>query len=785
MGLFDKLKGKIKETVKEQLTDSRTPEVEKKEEVIPTDVSENESENDRPETVPATAIWNDDNDEWEVGERDENGVTVGEWKWWREDGTLCCVTHFEEGSMARNFTFERFHEDGTYAQKGAYVNGVQHGTFYYQGSENYTSERVLEQAPAENIFRFEFDWENGSVVGTRQWDADNNELNQKGNPLNMKRPESVDEAAVFNEEHNEYQLEQHNEFGEPIGTHKYWRANGAIFEELEYKNGSKISQRQFHPSGNLAVEFLYQPNCTTFTSRVLIDEANSDIEFNRNGLADNVVKKEYLFDNLGFMIAWKGFDANGKVVVEEEINVNTSGRIPQLDFDSVEEASTSWNNRGEQFFKDMNHFVDQYYVEGHPEVSYEPQDERVDMEKYMIHQIIKMNKAGQMNELHEQFKPSINAFSNEFWMSSGKNVSNVVATNDATYVTLENEVYKMTDDGYELVKNAMYVGISKSQKHLLFCENEGVIVREISTGNISFSLKYPTTYGEAIANEVPHLNNKALASTDQLGISGVELCFDEKAIVLATKRGTFILNQNDSKCIFPTVEQLKHEVGQNDSVLSLVNNYCSISATGDYLNCTAAFKSGHEYTSVFKIDSTTNEAKCFRTDVEQNMYITTSIFDHNNSLIQGRFQGPDGYGRGDVTYLLGIPENSFNSEGEGIVTDETPSLFNFMGEVQQLAYWQDQLYSATSKKYIWSNFVPGSEGGVNYCFLGGDLNYGKVSSMSVSPDGKSMVIATNYGCVFKFSPSEEMEARKNHVSNMNVSSDKLFLFLHGESPLIW
>jgi len=39
-------------------------------------------EQDRPSTVPAEARWNADENEWEIGEYDEDGNMIGEWKWW-------------------------------------------------------------------------------------------------------------------------------------------------------------------------------------------------------------------------------------------------------------------------------------------------------------------------------------------------------------------------------------------------------------------------------------------------------------------------------------------------------------------------------------------------------------------------------------------------------------------------------------------------------------------------------------------------------------------------------
>lgn len=78
--------------------------------------SENQQVN-KPESVPAEAVWNASENEWELGEKNDQGNNIGEWKWWlAPNGHL--VSHvIYEGDSGQNFTYTRFHPDGTYSQK--------------------------------------------------------------------------------------------------------------------------------------------------------------------------------------------------------------------------------------------------------------------------------------------------------------------------------------------------------------------------------------------------------------------------------------------------------------------------------------------------------------------------------------------------------------------------------------------------------------------------------------------------------------------------------------------
>ena len=67
--------------------------------------------NKKPATVPKAAIWNHEEEEWELGERNQEGDCIGEWKWWlAPSGHLCCHTFFDDEGKVISAT--RFHPNG-------------------------------------------------------------------------------------------------------------------------------------------------------------------------------------------------------------------------------------------------------------------------------------------------------------------------------------------------------------------------------------------------------------------------------------------------------------------------------------------------------------------------------------------------------------------------------------------------------------------------------------------------------------------------------------------------
>lgn len=83
-----------------------------------------------PSKVPTNAQWNDADQEWELGEKDPLGRRIGEWRFWRADGSLLTIEPRDKGGRLHG-VFRRFHPNGELAQQANYVEGRSHGVSFW------------------------------------------------------------------------------------------------------------------------------------------------------------------------------------------------------------------------------------------------------------------------------------------------------------------------------------------------------------------------------------------------------------------------------------------------------------------------------------------------------------------------------------------------------------------------------------------------------------------------------------------------------------------------------
>mgnify|MGYP000020281396 CR=1 FL=1 len=80
----------------------------------------------RPASVPADATWNPDENEWELGTKNDAGQPIGPWIWWYPSGQKVCeATHDDEGKLHGLLT--RWHESGERSQWAPWTHGKTHG----------------------------------------------------------------------------------------------------------------------------------------------------------------------------------------------------------------------------------------------------------------------------------------------------------------------------------------------------------------------------------------------------------------------------------------------------------------------------------------------------------------------------------------------------------------------------------------------------------------------------------------------------------------------------------
>ena len=113
----------------------------------------------RPDGVPKEAVWVKNENEWQLGAKKSRGVIkkveypVGEWRYWRPDGTLRCVANFDEEGRQHGIV-ECFHNDGALASSGMWKHGNRHGRFVFIRSHNPTDENYPSNY---ETWRYEFE----------------------------------------------------------------------------------------------------------------------------------------------------------------------------------------------------------------------------------------------------------------------------------------------------------------------------------------------------------------------------------------------------------------------------------------------------------------------------------------------------------------------------------------------------------------------------------------------------------------------------------------------------
>lgn len=208
------------------------------------------SEMTRPKGVPAEAFYDREEKLWQVGDYNpkfkKKKVPTGLWKYYREDGSLSCISNFnEEGEQ--DGTVETYHPDGTLASRGEWKNGCRQGHFIFVRSEGESQEYY----PAgDNTWRYEFDSPNNWTEENERW------FLKDGRPC-TSRGVVLDEAfeldrtlAKGNPDNFLENVSEENSSNESLGIEKFWgKASPEIFKFFNYcrSNSDDLNYSGFSP----------------------------------------------------------------------------------------------------------------------------------------------------------------------------------------------------------------------------------------------------------------------------------------------------------------------------------------------------------------------------------------------------------------------------------------------------------------------------------------------------------------------------------------------------------
>ncbi len=117
----------------------------------------------RPAGVPAAAVFNAAENEWELGTT-KGGVSVGEWTWWRPDGTLVCRSTYDDKGALHGVS-RRHHPDGSLSMESRYVHGVRWGKTRHTRSLRGGSPEDAHMAPVPaHVFELSMVYNAGDVL---------------------------------------------------------------------------------------------------------------------------------------------------------------------------------------------------------------------------------------------------------------------------------------------------------------------------------------------------------------------------------------------------------------------------------------------------------------------------------------------------------------------------------------------------------------------------------------------------------------------------------------------
>ncbi|WP_118972808.1 toxin-antitoxin system YwqK family antitoxin [Taibaiella koreensis] len=762
----------------------------------------------KPQGVPEQAVWIEQDNEWALGQKNAEGKNIGEWKWWlAPGGHLVCHT-FYEGNGKMSYT--RFHADGTYSQKGT-MDGDKHvGIRYCQGSVNPTTERVMEGVPA-GIFRYEMTYDdNGSFISGQYWNKDGDEVSESGNLLNPAKKGTISDKAIFNVDNQEWEEINTNEQGISHGLSKWWRPDGSLLEEHDYDNGLRKYIKKFHPSGNPAQELIHQNGSLLLKSQIHIDEPGTDIPFQGGKKDDRIMKKEYVHDEHGFMIAWKTWDAAGNLLLEEALNMNMKGNVVQTTYDSIEEASEVWNEKGKAYYKALNTYIDQFYIPEHEEIEDLPKEERTDMEKQVIHEISRLNQSGQADKARELFQPAFEPFSDSFWLAFGNEVKKIIAFENHSYAVVKDTVYKLAGNDISLEEGLIFIGASKDKAFIIKCFEDRMEVLNAATYELQFTANYPGDYGVRLMEQYPDLNTAVFKNPKLLSIRDVSLACNNERIILTTLEGTYVISSARASLVFPFHELMEFFINDEDPGtfrLALNYNHTAISVDGRYalFNTQKGKESAKMQTVIITSTADGYQFNHEKIDSAGVYFDFVQMLFHSNgeNLLVSRYEIPvqSYWGNGGDTTevmtlntsciedkhdaLLGhITPGDENNDEEGNKEETTGSPISIRTtKLKAVTEYKDHFIIGMSDKYVWIQEI--NKNTQKYIYVGGEGQFGSVTSIDMNPDQTRLYVATDFGAVLCFSFLPETERGEGIITNMNVKDEKRYLFLNSFEPMAW
>ncbi|QHS59180.1 hypothetical protein [Chitinophaga agri] len=234
----------------------------------------------RPDTVPANANWNPEDNQWELGQYNSANQKISRWQAWHADGHLTGTIDYRDGHPP--FRCTGYHPDGTVSQEGDWYGGHQwKGTYRWIKSENPSTEPF----PAgdghdnPNVWIVEFDYTEEEAVynAQRYFNKERQPVSVMGEPL-PPRPASVPARAHFVHSsltHNRKSCwvagqingstgkfiddyEEWDELGNLIVKRVYHHTTFQVLEEHQYRNEQRYQSIINGPGDQTLTSYFYE-----------------------------------------------------------------------------------------------------------------------------------------------------------------------------------------------------------------------------------------------------------------------------------------------------------------------------------------------------------------------------------------------------------------------------------------------------------------------------------------------------------------------------------------------
>lgn len=201
----------------------------------------------RAPTIPAEAVWVEERQEFRTSTRLVDGLADGEVRWFRPDGTLAGASLYTAGKV--DGPYERFHQNGEWAQRGQMRAGDRVGLCCWRRSTAATTESSIPPSIPEHVREARVFYEDGLPGPSRYYGADGVELRPNGEPL-APRPATVDERAGVNDEGVWFFGWGAQDPATRRGTWRWWATDGVLVRTEEYRAGRCIARLVNHPDGS-------------------------------------------------------------------------------------------------------------------------------------------------------------------------------------------------------------------------------------------------------------------------------------------------------------------------------------------------------------------------------------------------------------------------------------------------------------------------------------------------------------------------------------------------------